>query len=917
MLEKRVLSIFLMLLVWATTFAVNAQLSQAPTAQQLEQFKRLPPQQQRVLAKQLGMDYNVIRQYIGNSGNANQPAIDSSDSTVFPRGTEFDQLGNPVSYEDPIAKFLQIENQELKPYGYDLFSGSPSTFAPATDSPVPANYILGVGDTLDIQIYGKENQNYTLQVDREGLVVIPSMKPLKIAGLTFSEAKKFISSEISKFLIGVESHVSMGQLRSMRIFVLGEAYTPGAYTVSSLTTITQALFLSGGVSDIASLRNIQLKRAGKTISTLDIYDLLTSGNTEDDALLQPGDVVFIPTVESSVTIKGHVRRPAIYELKNNTSFADVIQLAGGFASDAYRGALNVQRFSSGAVTQLTIQSEDMNKPVESGDVIDVSGVSDSLDSAVTLVGAVARPGPVQWYQGIKLSNLISNRKKDLLAEVDLDYALVLKDYQTGENLQIKQFRPVRLLAGDTEHDFELDKEDIIVFFSQVESTGLGGEDIQSLALTKSGLQEKEKQAWKERIEERLFWQQIGFDYSSSEAIDSDNRITPNGNSGQSGPLIKLTQLEVENLGKLRDATAFSRTRLLAPIIEKLRVHASFERPLRVVEISGSVQYPGLYPLPDNGSLRDVFLAAGGLSESAFSQLSEITRYSQSVGGDLSVKNIQFSPRSVVAGEKVITLESRDRINVFRNPEWQEQLKVELRGEVTFPGTYTISRGETLYSVLQRAGGLTEFADPNASVFLRRSLRQQEAENLRKLTQDLRKEIASEGLRKDSSAGSLVSYSEIQKLLRDLTDVKPLGRLVIDLPGLIARQENDLTLEDKDMLVVPGVNNTINVIGEVYVPTSHLFKPGLPYEEYVSLSGGFKGFADEERTYIIKANGSVVVPKRGGFWYQSNSESDFNVQPGDTIVVPFDSTHVDNLTLWTSASQIMYQFAVTIAAVGSL
>ncbi|MCC2606163.1 SLBB domain-containing protein [Planctobacterium marinum] len=917
MLEKRVLTTLFALLLGMTAFIVNAQYNQAPTAQQIEQFKRLPVQQQRILAQQLGMDYSMIQSYLSGSGAASQPNIDTTDTTVYPRGTEFDELGNPVSYEDPIARFLKIESQELKPYGYELFAGSPSTFAPATDSPVPANYLLGIGDTLEIQIYGKENKNYTLQVDREGLIVIPSMSPLNVAGLTFSEAKTFISAEISRYLLGVESHVSMGQLRSMRIFVLGEAYKPGAYTVSSLTTMTQALFLSGGVNDIASLRNIQLKRAGKTISTLDLYELLTNGNTKNDALLQPGDVVFIPTIESSVTIKGNVRRPAIYELKNNTTFAEAIKLAGGFASDAYQGEVNVQRVSDGAITQLTVSSSQMNTRVESGDVIDVSGVSDSLDSAVTLVGAVARPGPVQWYENLKLSNLIRNRKKDLLAEVDLDYALILRDYQTGENLQIMQFQPAKLLAGDSNHDFRLSKEDIIVFFSQVESTSLGDEDIQSLALTKSGLKDKEKQAWKERIEERLFWQQIGFNYQAAELEELESEEDTLNPTNSTEPLIRLTQLEMENLGKFHDATAYSRTRLLAPIIEKLRIHASFERPLKLVEISGSVQYPGLYPLPDNGNLSDVFLAAGGLSESAFSQQSEITRYNQTESGDLQVNNIQFSPQRVVAGEVQFDLQSRDRINVFRNPEWQEQLSVELRGEVTFPGTYTISRGETLSSVLARAGGLTQYADPNASVFLRKSLRLQEAENLRRLTEDLRKEIASESLRKDSGAGSLVSYSEIQKLLRDLTSVKALGRLVIDLPKVMASQARDIALEDDDVLVVPGLNNTVNVIGEVYVPTSHLYEDDASYTAYINQSGGFKGFADKERTYIIKANGSVVIPDSDGFWYQSSGKKDFAVNPGDTIVVPFDSSHVDNLTLWTSASQIMYQFAVTIAAVGSL
>lgn len=914
MLEKRVILVLVYCGLLFGGSLVNAQSQQRPSAQQIEQFKKLPPQQQRVLAQQLGVDYAQIQQYIGGAGNSQQQSI-TNQTTVYPRGTEFDELGNPLTFSNPIDRFLEIQQTDLKPFGYELFAGSPSTFAPTFDTPVPANYLLGIGDTLEIQFYGKESASHTLQVNREGMLNIPAIKPLKVAGLTFTEAKAFISSQIKQLMLGVDSHVSMGQLRSMRIFVLGEAFKPGAYTVSSLTTMTQALFLSGGVNEIASLRNIQLKRAGKVISSLDLYDLLNKGDTSGDSLLQPGDVVFIPTVQNTVTIKGNVRRPAIYELKGDMTFDDAIMLAGGFDSNAYQGAINVQRITKGAISQLTIASDERHEAVNNGDVLDVKGVSDSIDSAVTLVGAVARPGPVQWFEGVRLNNLISDRKKDFLAEADLDYGLVLRNYQTGDDLKILQFQPLRLLAGVPEHNLELQKEDIIVIFSKVETETLGYTDIEQLAYSKQKLEEKDKEAWKKRIEQRLFYQQIGFSYDGSDledGLDDDSQLDKHD------PLIRLTQLEIESLDKYRDSTVYSRARLLAPIIDKLSVHASFANPLKIVEISGSVQFPGLYPLPDNGTLKDIFLAAGGLSESAYSHQSELTRYSHNQIGDLNVENIQFKPADVVSGAKTLVLKSRDRINVYRNPEWQEQLQVEIQGEVAFPGKYTIRRGETLASVVERAGGLTKFADPNASIFLRKSLKRQERENLQRLTEDLRKEMASEGLRSNNGAGSIVSYSEVQKLLRDLTKVKAVGRLVIDLSNILMSAEKDFPLENEDVLLVPGQNKTINVIGEVYVPTSHLFEESMTFDQYIELSGGFKTFADDKRTYIIKANGSVIIPQRSdSFWYQSDTTNIVSVDPGDTIVVPFDSSHVDNLTLWNSASQIAYQLAVTVAAIGSL
>lgn len=902
-------------LVYAFLFGFIAQVSAQgtlnPTPQQIEQLKRLSPQQQRALAQKMGVDLNSHNSAVQKSDS--DTATQGSSTTVYPRGTSFDEMGNPIDYVDPIDRYLEIERQEIKPFGYDLFSGAPSTFAPTMDTPVPASYILGPGDTVDVQLYGKENYNYRIEIDRDGFLAIPSLKPFKIAGLTFSEAKRFVSEFISQNKLGVESHLSMGELRTMRIFVLGEAFKPGAYTVSSLTTITQALFVSGGVNDIASLRNIQLKRAGKVIKTLDLYDLLNHGDTSNDELMQPGDVVFIPVLKDTITVAGEVRRPAIYELKGDTSFSSAIEMAGGFVSEAYSSLLNVKRVLDGSLTQITIDDIRRNEFVSNGDFIEVSGVSDTVDRAITIVGAVARPGSFQWFEGRTIRDYISDRNKDLLNETDLSYALLLRNYKTGEDLRIYQFSPSKLLARVAGHDFKLNKEDILVFFSQVETRELGSQTIEEMALTKSELDELEKENWKKRIEQRLFWQQIGF--GESEGIQQGNQLRQQTGSS---PIINLSDDEKRNISQFIGATEFSRKRLLSPIIEQLRVHASFENPLKIVEISGSVRHPGLYPVPENGNLRDIFIAAGGLSESAFSHLSELTRYSNNSEGEFSVNNITFAPSEIMNGQQEILLQSRDRISIYRNPEWQEKLQVELAGEVAFPGFYTIRRGETLSNVLERAGGLTSYADPNASIFLRQSLREQENQNLRKLTEDLRKEIASEGLRSKSGNGALVSYSEVQMLLEDLTSVQAQGRLVIDLNEVLTgRAESDLPLENNDRLIIPGINKTVNVIGEVFVPTSHLYTEGHSLEDYISLSGGYKELAEEDSIYIVKANGSVVVPDAGNsYWYQSSSRS-VSLSPGDTIVVPYDSSHVDNLTLWTSATQIVYRLAVTVAAIGSL
>jgi protein involved in polysaccharide export with SLBB domain len=283
-------------------------------------------------------------------------------------------------------------------------------------------------------------------------------------------------------------------------------------------------------------------------------------------------------------------------------------------------------------------------------------------------------------------------------------------------------------------------------------------------------------------------------------------------------------------------------------------------------------------------------------------------------------HINFSPSAVLSNKQTATigLQSKDRVNILSIPSWQEELKVTVKGEVQFPGTFTIKRGDKLSDLMKRVGSLTQFGDPNAVVFTRENLKDQERRNLQNLTEELRKQIASESLRQSNTAGSIVRYEEAKMLLRDLTNVEAIGRLVIDLNSLLKGQQySDVTLEDGDILYVPSISQSVNVIGEVYVPTSHLFDGVLSYEDYIKKSGGFRALADIERIYIVRSNGSVDMPgEEGSFWF-SDQGNNLAIKAGDTIVVPYDSDNVDSMTLWTNATQIIYQLAVTVAAIGSL
>lgn len=270
--------------------------------------------------------------------------------------------------------------------------------------------MIGPGDSLNVQLFGKENNQYTLTVGRDGAIQFPGLGPISLVGLSFSEVRELLQQKISQSMIGIESNITMGELRSIRIFVAGDAFQPGSYTVSSLSTITQALFISGGVNQIGSLRDIQIKRAGKTVGRLDLYDLLLRGDASGDIRLQSGDVVFIPSSGGSVSVIGEVRRPAIYELKNNETMADVIRMASGLNPGAYPKASTVERYSNESVK--TVVSVDLtenlglNTLVKNGDLLNVRSASSRIDNAITLAGAVVRPGKYQWTKGLTVADLL-------------------------------------------------------------------------------------------------------------------------------------------------------------------------------------------------------------------------------------------------------------------------------------------------------------------------------------------------------------------------------------------------------------------------------------------------------------------------------------------------------------------------------
>jgi protein involved in polysaccharide export with SLBB domain len=377
----------------------------------------------------------------------------------------------------------------------------------------------------------------------------------------------------------------------------------------------------------------------------------------------------------------------------------------------------------------------------------------------------------------------------------------------------------------------------------------------------------------------------------------------------------------------------SRDRVIHPLLQALKLQSSIGLPEGVVRIDGHANVPGDYPLEAGMTVRDLIRAGGGLSDAAYGGSAELTRYQVVNGESRQTKLIQVDLAAVLRGDPAanLPLEPHDSLSIKQVEFWGDRETISLRGEVRFPGNYSIRPVETLKSVVQRAGGLTQYAFAEGSVFTRQELREREQAELDMLNRRMQHDVAFVALQgaavgaiagsssarvtdAGSAAGALILG---QSLLTALREAHAVGRLVVNVPRLISAPNGspaDVILRDGDELVVPKFQQEVTVIGEVQTTTSHLYRPGLSRDDYIAMSGGKTARADNGRIYVVHADGSVVA-NEGSRWFQSRANT--QIRAGDTVVVPLNVEHLPPLPVWQAVTQILYNIAIAAAAVHAL
>ncbi|PNH80313.1 SLBB domain-containing protein [Vibrio diazotrophicus] len=852
--------------------------AQSPTSQQIKMFQSLPEPQQKALAAQYGIS-------LPSSGEHSDNKLETPElmqSRVKNQSEPVQDLSFDLPSNDGYS------NEEIKRFGLELFASSPSTFAPVSDVPVPSDYQVGPGDEIVVQLFGKENTTYRLIVNRDGAINFPSLGPITVTGMSFRQVRESLDERVKEQIIGVRADIALGELRTMQIFVMGDAYKPGAYTVSALTTISQAIYYSGGFSKSGSLRDIQLKRNGQMIRRLDLYQLLLNGDTSSDVRLMPGDVVLIGPVRDTVKVKGEVNRPAIYEIKPGETLKNVLQMAGGYTPDAYMEQASVTRLAPQGQRNITTlaltDSSALNIPLKNGDEVSINRRNNALQKYVQILGDVAQPGFVQWENGFHISDLFQSLDADFNTTADVDYALIVREINPQRDIRVYQFSLSNaLLNTESVDNLALESRDQIIIFNRF--------DLNQLAGDKKGLNEQGSSM------EKSFEQAINV--AEKEQVQEQESL-----SGKS-----------ETIKVNVDKNGFNtRQALLAPILSRLNQQSIYGKPSLFVDITGAVKHPGRYPLAiNNYKVKDLIAAAGGLTPEAYVKHSELSRMVVSGLQEIvSIESINLQAALSDDEANNLHLKPRDRLNVLEQPGFNQKNTITLRGEILFPGTYTVQRGTTLKQLIERAGGLTEFAHPQGAVFTREALRIQEEELLSEYAQDMRKEVAKKTFNADGNIGSVITNPDkTLAFVEEAAKSRALGRMVVQLDNIIDGDLNaNFQLEDGDFLFVPTFRNTVSVMGEVQVGITYLLDKRLSIEDYISKAGGMKKQADEDRMFVVRADGSVFKPKTS-FWFGGGQSEP--LKAGDTIVVPVDTNYRDSLDVWTAATQILYQTGIAVNA----
>lgn len=751
-------------------------------------------------------------------------------------------------------KFVATTSGVVLPiYGVDLFRNVPSTFAPLQMTPVPSDFVIGPGDEVRIRVWGQVSFEANVRVDRSGDIYLPHIGPVHVAGLQFGQLDSHLREAIGRVYRNFDLTVDMGQIRSIQVYVAGQARRPGVYTVSSLSTLVDALFASGGPSVHGSLRNILLRRGSTVVADFDLYDLIVRGDKSKDVKLLPGDVIYIPPTGPQVAVTGSVRMQAIYELRGKETLGDLFRDTGGITAVASSARISIDRIQDHRdreAMEVAYDKAGLSTPLDDGDLIHINSIIPRYEKTVTLRGNIANPGRFAWHPGMRVSDLIPDKD-----------SLITRNYwwrRVQQGLPAPEFEPAAGWSSIGQPVYpaqipmtgrELPAANAIpnqpaatgpaytplpqnTFGTEPPQQSAGADQNQAShgpATGGSSLAAQQQSRYGgyrgavQPTEVNILAPEIDWDYAVIERLDSDTLKT------------KLLPFD---LGKLVLNHDPSQDLELQPgdvvtIFSEADIRLPLAQQTKIVKLEGEFAHAGSYTVKPGETLRDLVERAGGLTPAAYLYGSEFSR------------------------------ESTRAIQQIRIDEYVQSLEMQMqRGSMALAASATANPAD----------------------------------------------LATGTAAQNSQRELVTRLRQIRATGRIVLEFKPGSRDITALPNI--------TLEDGDVFVVPSVPANVNVVGAVYNQNSFLYSSAKRVGDYLRMAGGPNRNADRKRAFIIRADGEVVS-RDGWTSPWGNSFDSLRLNPGDTIVVPDKTFKPSALRGVIDWSQMFSQFALGAASLSVL
>jgi len=794
--------------------------------------------------------------------------------TVTSPGRRSDMLPQRPS---EFQKFVEAATgRQLQPFGARFFNEAADSFSPVDNVPVSADYMVGPGDQLLIRAWGSIDVDYRATVDRSGQISLPKVGTFTVAGTKASNLESHLRAQIGRLFTNFNLNVTLGQLRGVKVFVVGPARVPGVYTLASQSTMLSAVVAAGGPSANGSMRKVSLRRDGRTVAEIDIYDFLVQGDKSKDVQLAAGDVIVFQPAGPRVAVTGTIDSPAIYELKSEKEpVADVLRYAGDSPVLVNPNRVQVERIDTaraGAarfVEQFKLDAAGLQKPLQDGDVLTLLPISPAFSNAVTLRGAVAQPLRYAHTPGMRIRDLIPDRE-----------ALISPDFYRRKNLLVQVIdedemgRPLNRNNRDRQ-----DRQDRSDRYDRTNNTSRNDADSRNGQRNGAMVYGAPTDNLDARDAQRLGNQPYDRDGMSS-SNTGDNMRSPNGSQ-------RYDRDDRDEDSERSRYSTNTRQRIPPPLFDAVNWDYAVIERLNKADLTTQV-------IPFN------------LGKAV-------------LHGD-DTNNLELQ-----AGDVVTVYSQKD----LRVPVSRQTRLVSVLGEVGAPGTYQLEPGETLPQLITRAGGLTPQAYVYGLEFSREETRQRQRENLQAAIVRLEALSSVQAARDAANRSDLatagqaaVSSAATQAQIGRLRRMEPNGRIALELQPNVASLTElpEVPLEHLDQIVVPTKPAFVTVAGAVVNNNAFLWKPGKTVGDYIG-SAGLDDAAEVSNMFVLRADGTVTHANDNRGFFGGNKLESVPLNPGDAVVVPnkldyetWGRALVRNLKDW---SQIFAQFGLGAAAIITL